>query len=400
MAVGILTALYRANGQFVAASEVRELLGSSNSVLEAEIAALHKLGYVIELHPHRGYRLLESPDRLMADDLEARLDSVEASLESVGANCIRDPEKSAAKQSRLQTAPTTTRPMDSSRLETAPTRSRVIGSEILVFEETASTNDVCEQLARSGGRDGLVVFAESQTKGRGRHGRTWVSPRGKGLWFSVLLRPQLSTPAAQRITVAASVAVARVVREIRGLDARIKWPNDVTVQGKKLAGVLVETSARFDKSSKKIGGTVPPEQCVILGIGVNVDCTREEFPTEVAAIATSLWLETGQTQNRPALAAAILRALDQWYWAALTEFDTVTDEWARLCTTLGKQIVVAVGTRRVEGCAQALNGDGALLVRKDNGQVECILGGDLMVEREWGVAEGPLAQAGGKYAAQ
>ena len=366
VAVGILTALYRANGQFVAASEMQELFGGSNSILEAEIAALHKLRYVIELHPHHGYRLLESPDRLMADDLEARLESFEV----VG-------------------------------------RTRVIGSEILVFEETASTNDVCEQLARSGGRDGLVVFAESQTHGRGRHGRVWASPRGKGLWFSVLLRPQLSTPAAQRITVAASVAVARVARETSGLDARIKWPNDVTVQGKKLAGVLTESRPaslaannvprkRNDRSSEK--GRVADE-LVILGIGVNVNCTHEEFPPEVAPIATSLWLAMGQAQNRPALAAAILRALDQWYQAALTEFDTVTDEWARLSTTLGKQIVVAVGARRIEGCAQALNGDGALLVRKDNGQVERMLGGDLVVEREWGVAAGPLAPAGRKHAA-
>jgi BirA family biotin operon repressor/biotin-[acetyl-CoA-carboxylase] ligase len=120
---------------------------------------------------------------------------------------------------------------------------------------------------------------------------------------------------------------------------------------------------------------------MVLGIGIDVNCRHEEFPPEVAAIATSLLLATGQAQNRPALAAAILRALDQWYRAALTEFDAVTDEWARLSTTLGKQIVVAVGARRVEGCAQALDGDGALLVRKDNGQVERMLGGDLVVER-------------------
>ena len=347
----ILTALYRANGQFVAASEVQELLGGSNSVLEAEIAALHGLGYVIELHPHRGYRLLESPDRLMADDLEARLESFEVRHDAA----------------------------------VVAGRTRVIGSEIMVFEETASTNDVCEQLARSGGRDGLVVFAESQTRGRGRRGRAWASPRGKGLWFSVLLRPQLSTPAAQRFTVAASVAVARAVRETSGLDARIKWPNDVTVRGKKLAGILTELcgglgSSQAAASSDGAGGPAPSSITMVLGIGINVNCQQNEFPPEVAAIATSLSLATGKVQNRPAVAAATLRALDQWYRAALTEFDAVTDEWARLSTTLGKQIVVTMGKRRIEGCAQALDGDGALLVRKDNGQVERMLGGDLVRE--------------------
>ena len=372
VAVGILTALYRANGQFVAASEVQKFLGGSDSVPEAEVAALQALGYVIELHPHRGYRLLESPDRLMADDLEARLESFEASLNSMGATTNLSGQPGIiARANRDKNA--------------APTRSKVIGSEILVFEETASTNDVCEQLARSDGRDGLVVFAESQTRGRGRRGRVWASPRGKGLWFSVLLRPQLPTPAAQRITVAASVAVARAVRETSGLDARIKWPNDVTVQGKKLAGTLTELCGGLGSSqatTSSDGACVPAPSSItmVLGIGINVNCQQDDFPPEVAAIATSLRLGTGQAQNRPALAAATLRALDQWYRAALTEFDTVTDEWARLCTTLGKQIVIAVGARRVEGCAQALDGDGALLVRKDNGQVEHILGGDLVQE--------------------
>ena len=336
----ILETFYRSSGQFVSAAQLAKLMLASTGKVAAEVAELEKLGYVIELHPHHGYRLLESPNRLMADDLEARLESFEA----VG-------------------------------------RTRVIGSEILVFKETASTNDVCEQLGRSGGRDGLVVFAESQTKGRGRYGRAWVSPRGKGLWFSVLLRPNLPVSAVPRITVAASVAVARAIRKTSGLDARIKWPNDVTVNGKKLAGILVETSARFNESSKKIGGTVPPGQCVILGIGIDVNCAATDFPSEVAAVGTSLQLETGLAQNRPALATAVLQAVDECYVAAQNGFDALVAEWAQLCTTLGKQIVVTTSNRRIEGHAQALDSDGALLLRKDNGQIERILGGDVTVER-------------------
>jgi len=356
----ILKTFYRAAGQFVPTTQLAKLSRTPPEKIAIEAAELERLGYVIELHPHRGYRLIESPDRLMADDLEARLDAVEASLESV-----RDEWDSTLNRDK----------------NVAPARAaKIIGSDILVFEETASTNDVCEQLMRSGGRDGLVVFAESQTHGRGRRGRVWTSPRGKGLWFSVLLRPQLPTPAAQRITVAASVAVALAMRETSGLNARIKWPNDVTVQGKKLAGILVETSTCIEQSTNKVDGSAPSGQGVILGIGINVNCQQDEFPPELAEIATSLQMATGKAQNRPALAAATLRALDQWYRAALTEFDTVTDEWARLSTTLGKQISVTVGTRRIEGCAQALDGDGALLVRKDNGHVERMLGGDLAHE--------------------
>jgi BirA family biotin operon repressor/biotin-[acetyl-CoA-carboxylase] ligase len=305
MATGkaILETLYRAAGQFVSAAQ----FGMPADQMAREITELRQLGYSIESHPHFGYRLLGAPDRLTADDIKAQ------------------------------------------------TRTQIIGSEILVFEQTSSTNDIIERMARSTGSEGLVVFAESQTKGRGRLGRTWVSPRGKGLWFSVLLRPRFPLP---RVTVAASVAVASVVRKI-GLDARIKWPNDVTVNGRKLAGILTEAS----------------DGAAILGVGVNVNCQAEEIPSP---IATSLLMETGQHHDRAALAAEMLSALEHYYRA---DFDAVVAEWARLSTTLGRQLVVTVGSRRIEGHAQALDGDGALLLRRDNGQIERLVGADATAEQ-------------------
>jgi BirA family transcriptional regulator, biotin operon repressor / biotin---[acetyl-CoA-carboxylase] ligase len=318
----ILEAFYQAAGQFVRADDLGRQLNRPSTAVTAEIVELEKLGYTIEAHPHLGYRLLGTPNRLTADDIKARL------------------------------------------------KSKLIGSEILVFEETASTNDVVEHLAKSGAREGLVVFAESQTRGRGRRGRAWVSPRGKGLWFSVLLRPALPPSAASRITVAASVAVARAIWQNCGVDARIKWPNDVIVNGKKLAGILTELRAEADEIL-----------LAILGIGIDVNCEREDFSSDLADIATSLELETGNAQDRVGLAAQVLTALDECYWVALTDFETIADEWAKLCTTLGKHIVVTMGERRIEGFAQALDGDGALLLRRDSGQVERILGGDVVVER-------------------
>src|SRR6266403_3522744 len=245
----ILEAFYQAAGQFVRAEDLGRQLNQSATAVTAEIVELEKLGYTIEAHPHLGYRLLGTPNRLTADDIKARL------------------------------------------------KTKLIGSEILVFEETASTNDVVEHLAKSGAREGLVVFAESQTRGRGRRGRAWVSPRGKGLWFSVLLRPTSPTSAASRITVAASVAVARAIRQNCGLDARIKWPNDVMVNGKKLGGVLTELRAEADEIL-----------LAILGIGIDVNCQREDFPGELASIATSIELETGSAQDRVALATEVLTA--------------------------------------------------------------------------------------------
>jgi BirA family transcriptional regulator, biotin operon repressor / biotin---[acetyl-CoA-carboxylase] ligase len=303
----ILEAFYQADGQFVSVEYLAKAAKSLPEKVAGEICELQQLGYEIEVHPHHGYRLLGVPDRLTADDIQARL------------------------------------------------RTSLIGSRILVFEETSSTNDVVERMARSRADEGLVVFAESQTKGRGRHGRTWVSPGGRGLWFSVLLRPKFPLP---RVTVAASVAVASVVRKT-GLDVRIKWPNDVTVKGRKLAGILTEAS----------------DGCAILGVGLNVNCRPEEIPAD---IATSLLIETGKPQDRISLAAEILSALDRYYRA---DFDAVVAEWARLSTTLGRQLVLTMGTRRIEGQAQALDGDGALLLRHDNGQIERILGADVTVEK-------------------
>ena len=289
-----LTALHRSNGQFIRLD-----------LPLAVLAELQQLGYGIETHPHFGYRLVTGPDRLMADDLRARL------------------------------------------------QTKVIGREILVFEETTSTNDVVERLARSQPHEGLVVFAESQTKGRGRHARPWVSPYGKGLWFSVLLRPKFPL---SRVTVAASVAVARVA----GTEARIKWPNDVTLHGKKLAGILTETR----------------QDAAILGIGLNVNCQASDFPVDLRQQVVGL-----TDVDRPGVAAQLLTELDAVYAQAADDFLTISGEWARLCTTLGKQIAVRMGERRIEGHAQALDEDGALLIRRDNGQIERVLGADLVLER-------------------
>jgi len=312
VAAAILQLFHRAGNQFVAPDQLRHIAGHA---LATELAELRRLGYQIESHPHHGYRLASAPDRLTADDIKARLGNT------------------------------------------------VIGSEILVFEQTSSTNDVASYLAHSGAREGVTVFAEAQTKGRGRHGRAWVSPHGKGLWFSVVLRPQLPADSVSRITVAASVAVARAIRAATRLEARIKWPNDVTIAERKVAGILTELH----------------DNAAILGIGLDVNCERDDFPADVPA--TSLRIATGHWQDRSALAAAVLKELDTAYRQALNDFDDIVAAWAKWSTTLGRQLVLRMGHRRIEGHAQALDGDGALLLRRDNGQVERILGADVILER-------------------
>lgn len=305
-------------------ADLAQRLDISRAAVWARIEELRELGYDIAARPHTGYRLLESPDLLHADDLLAR----------VG-------------------------------------RPRVIGRDIRVFQETSSTNDVIEKFARDGAKEGVVVFAESQSRGRGRLGRRWLSPAGKGLWFSVLLRPKLRPQAATQITIAAATAVLRALKAHTGIRATIKWPNDILAHGRKLVGILTEMNAEPDAVKH-----------VILGIGVDVNLTTGELPPDLRKLATSVRIETGESWNRAELAAAILRELDADYARVVEgKFPALADEWEAQCATIGENVVIHLGDRRVQGRAEALDDDGALLVRTQHGRLERVIGGDVTLEK-------------------
>src|SRR5256885_597765 len=249
----ILTALRSANDEGVSGAELSQRLRISRAAVWARIEELRSLGYDIAASPHQGYRLLSVPDVLHADDLLSRLG-----------------------------------------------KTRFIGRDIRVFQETTSTNDVIEKLARDGVKEGVVVFAESQTKGRGRLGRKWMSPMRKGLWFSVLLRPRLCPQAVTQLTIASATALVRAIHSQTSLAAEIKWPNDIVIRGRKVAGILTEMNAELD--------TV---KYVILGIGVDGNLSASEFPPDLRKLATSLKIETGEALGRAQLAAKGLRELDR-----------------------------------------------------------------------------------------
>jgi BirA family biotin operon repressor/biotin-[acetyl-CoA-carboxylase] ligase len=250
-------------------------------------------------------------------------------------------------------------------------KTKVIGRDIRVFQETTSTNDVVEKLARDGVKEGVVVFAESQSRGRGRLGRRWLSPAQKGIWFSVLLRPDLHPQEATQLTVASATALARAIQLVTGLQPDIKWPNDILIRGRKVAGILTELSAELDHV-----------KYIILGIGVNVNLNAGEFPPELRKLATSLKAEAGRPVSRPDLAVAILRELDGDYTrVGAGQFAAVADEWAGRCSTLGHDVVIRVGDRQLRGRAETLGEDGALLLRTDHGHLERVMGGDVTLEK-------------------
>ena len=320
----ILTALRRAGSECVSGADLSQRLGVTRAAVWARIEELRRLGYDIAASPHQGYQLLSVPDVLHAEDL----------LSLVEGN-------------------------------------KVVGRDIRVFQETNSTNDVVEKLARDAVREGVVVFAESQSRGRGRLGRRWHSPPRRGLWFSVLLRPPLRPQAATRLTVAAATALVRAIRAQTGLAPEIKWPNDILIHGRKVAGVLTELNAELDHI-----------KYIILGIGVDVNLDASEFPPELRKLATSLKIETGASWHRADLAAAILRELDRDYDRILrSQFENVADEWERQCATIGRRVRIQIGPRVLQGQAESLDEDGALLLRTEHGRLERIIGGDVTVQK-------------------
>lgn len=308
----------------VSGADLAEHAGVSRAAIWARVEELRSLGYEIQANPHQGYKLVSAPDALHADDLLARL------------------------------------------MET-----RVIGRDVHVFNETGSTNDVIEKLARDGAKEGVVVFAESQSKGRGRMGRKWVSPPRMGLWFSVLLRPQMRPQTVTRITVAAAVALSRALNRGAGLTPQIKWPNDIHLDGRKVAGILTELNAELDRV-----------KYVILGIGVDVNLTESDLPEDLRSVATSVRVASGRKIDRPQLAAIVLEELDNIY-AQLgdAEFRKVAEEWEQQCITLGKDVAITIGSREIRGRAESLDDDGALMVRTSHGQLERIVGGDVLLEK-------------------
>lgn len=320
----ILRALRSQGSAGASGANLAKELGVSRAAVWNRIEELRRLGYDIEASPHAGYVLRGSPDVLHGEDLLARLGPI-----------------------------------------------RTIGRDIRVFAETTSTNDIVEKLARDGVAEGIVVFAEAQTKGRGRLGRAWVSPPGKGLWFSVLLRPKIAPQAATQLTVISAVAVARAIEKHTGLHPGIKWPNDIVFGHRKAAGILLELGAELDHIRH-----------VVLGIGLDVNLTAEDLPLEVRAVATSLREQKGELIDRPGLATALITELDAAYSRYRNgDFHELGDEWMRRCVTLGRRVTLHVGDRKISGHAEALDDEGALLLRTEHGRLERIVGGDVLLEK-------------------
>jgi BirA family biotin operon repressor/biotin-[acetyl-CoA-carboxylase] ligase len=317
----VLAFLAEAGDEFVSGEAISDKLGLTRAAVWKHVEALRAQGYRIDAVPARGYRLGAVPDRLTPLEIRPLLNTHD------------------------------------------------LGQTLHWFEELGSTSDRAKELAEDGAEHGEVVIAEAQTAGRGRRGRAWVSPPRRNLYFSVVLRPELPPARAPELTLVASLAVCDALRQA-GVAAGIKWPNDVLASGRKIAGVLTELAAE-------------PERVhwVVVGVGLNVNARREDFPEELRDEATSVLVERGQPAPRALLAAACFTALEDWVDRHAEEgFAPIRAAWRERSVTLGREVLVKEGARELTGVAEDIDDAGALLVRTRAG-LERVLAGDVALLR-------------------
>ncbi len=236
--------------------------------------------------------------------------------------------------------------------------SKLVIKRLLHFPELPSTNTYLKEKGAVGEREGLVVLADTQTAGSGRFERSWHSPPG-GLYFSILLRPMtISAVEAPLITLTAGVAVAKVLQTALGIQAKLKWPNDVLVENRKICGILAESTL--------IGEDI---EYVVLGIGVNANTQLKEMPSDLQNSATTLQHVLDRPVDLPRLFGYLLGQLEFWYLRLREQgFAAISRTYRRLCTQLGQSVTVTIGNERITGVAKDIGRDGSLLVHTDSGR--------------------------------
>ncbi|KIH76408.1 BirA family transcriptional regulator, biotin operon repressor / biotin-[acetyl-CoA-carboxylase] ligase [Geoalkalibacter ferrihydriticus] len=315
----VLALLREQNGACVSGAELSRRLGVSRTAIWKQIGALRLQGYRIEAAPSRGYRLLGGPDLVTAGELQAGL------------------------------------------------KTALVGRNLVYFAETDSTNIQAQRAAEEGAADGTVVVADSQSAGKGRMGRRWTSPAGVNLYTSVLLRPAVPPLRAPQLTFVAALAVARTIREHCGLPAEVKWPNDILLDGCKVAGLLSEMSAESERI-----------HYVVLGMGLNVNMDADQFPADLRYPATSLKLAAGHGWDRAPLARHLYRLLEEIYQQFLDQgFAPIARQWEELCPWSGRAIEVDRGVDCLRGTFAGIDENGALLLDIGSGSPIKIYAGDV-----------------------
>jgi BirA family biotin operon repressor/biotin-[acetyl-CoA-carboxylase] ligase len=311
----ILSILEERMGQPVSGEELADKLSISRQAVWKHVEHLREEGYLIESTTNKGYVLKEVPDLLLPAEVGKKL------------------------------------------------KTSIIGRAIKYFKEVESTNKTAESIAEEA-EEGTVVIAEVQTQGRGRMGRKWVSPKG-GIWISIILKPRMPPAQAYRLTIIAGLSAAKTLRRY-GIDARVKWPNDVIIKERKVCGVLTEMEAEVDQL-----------KYAIVGIGIDVNIDVKLFPEEIRDTSTSLQAELGHSVDRVQLLQRLLENLEFEYLRLQhNKFPQILNEWRGLLATVGKYVQINTPTKTIYGEAVGVDSEGALIVECRGGFLERILAGE------------------------
>jgi BirA family biotin operon repressor/biotin-[acetyl-CoA-carboxylase] ligase len=313
----VLKTLYENLENCVSGEDIASKLNISKEELLDQIESLKDDGYVIESSDGENYCLRKTPNLLLPYELKRNLET------------------------------------------------EYIGHEVHYFKKVDSTNEVAKKLAEEGSPEGTLVVAESQSRGRGRRGKKWVSPEG-GVWMSMILRPEIPPMNAPQLTLVTGVAVAETLKSECGLDVGIKWPNDILIGDKKVCGILTEVSA-----------TVDMVDYVVVGIGIDLNVDVNLFPPELRSGATSLKMELEREIQSVKLVQKFLINFEKTYGDFKEgKFPEILKEWRILSTTIGNYVEVHKRGRTLKGEAVGINKDGVLIVELDDGTLKKVLSGE------------------------
>ena len=314
----ILKTLYEKKDEYVPLEELVNETGKSQKEVEIEFDTLEDEGYIIN-HSKLGYRLIKTPNLLLPYEVKKGL------------------------------------------------KTKFMGKDIHYFKEVDSTNDVAKYLAENGAEEGTVVVAEIQNRGKGRMGKTWISPPG-GVWMSIILRPDIPTSKAPQLTLVTGVAVAETLKKELKLDVGIKWPNDILIGNKKVCGILTEVNASVNKVNY-----------VIVGIGIDMNVDVPLFPPELQKGATSLKNELDTEINGAILVQKFLLNLEKLYDQFTSDkFPDILNEWRFLSKTIGSKVEVRTRGKTIRGDAVGINKDGILILELDDGSLRKIISGECL----------------------
>lgn len=320
----ILNILKKYEGEYVSGERLSEELGITRAGIWKHMKSLKEAGYEIESVSNKGYKLVGTPDKIDEDEVTPFL------------------------------------------------KTKYIGRNFIHFDEIDSTNTQAKRECAQKVIEGMVITAEGQTKGKGRLGRQWTSPKGTGIWMSVVLTPDIAPVLAPKTTIIGAAAVYKALKDIN-IDAGIKWPNDIVVDGKKVCGILTEMNAEMDRINY-----------IVLGIGINVNA--EEFPEELKDKGTSLRLQLGKEINRKELTAKVLNYIEYFY--DLFKNTGSIKEVINICrkgsVLLGKEVKVINGGKEIICTAIDIDEDGELIVKHGDGTIHKVLSGEVSVRGIYG----------------